>query len=113
MESALLGERKAVQILQRPEADKGCTVALPGVVEAVAVVETAPVGHVAVAVAVVVAVAAVAIENFASPHIHSLHTRQTVQVEGAVVRALALAEVPTATADCTPAALGADLQPQP
>jgi hypothetical protein len=42
-----------------------------------------------------------------------LHTRQTVQVEGAVVRALALAEVPTATADCTPAALGADLQPQP
>ena len=108
MESALLGEYKAVQILQRPEADKGCTVALQGVAVAVAVAEIAPAVHVVVA-----AVAAVAaIGNFASPHIRSLHTRQTVQVEGAVARALALAQVPMATADCTPAALGAGLQPQ-
>jgi hypothetical protein len=101
---------KAVQIRQQPEAGKVCRVALPVVAVAVVVAEKAPAGHVAVAVAVA---AAAAIGNFASPHIRSSHTRQTVRVEGAAARVLgqAQAQVPMATADCTPAELEADLRP--
>ena len=116
VESGLLGERKAVQIPQLPEADKGCTVASQGA--AVAVAETAPAVHVAVAAAaaaaavVVVAVvvaAAAASGSFVNHHSHNWHTKQTAQAEGAGVRAPVLGRAQTAIEDCTSAVVEAEL----
>ena len=104
------GEHKVVQILQRPAADTECTVVSQGVVVVVAVAERAPAEHVAaaaVAAAVVDAAAAVATGSFVSHHTHSLHTEQTAQVEGGVVRALVPAQM--AIVDYTPAAAEAEL----
>ena len=116
VELGLLGEHKAVQIPQLPEADKGCTVASQGAAVAVAVAETAPAVHVAVAVAaaaaaaaVVVVAAAAASGSFVNHHSHNWHTKQTVQAEGAVVRAPALGRAQTAIEDCTPAVVEAEL----
>ena len=123
VELELVGEHMAVQILQRPEADKECMVGLQGVAVEVAVAETAPAVHVAVVVAVVVADAAaaaaavaavavavaVAIGSFVSHHNHNLRTKQIAPVEGAVVRGQAVGPGQLATEGCTLAAPGADL----
>jgi len=101
VELARLGEHMAVQILQRPEADKECMVGLQGVVVVVAVADTAPVVHVAVA-------AAVAIGSFVSHHNHNLRTKQIAPVEGGVVRVQALGPGQLATVGYTLAALEAD-----
>ena len=107
-----LGEHKVVQILQQPAADTECTVVSQGVAVVVAVAESAPAVHVAAAAAgvadvVVVAAAAAATGSFVSHHSHSLHTEQTAQVEGGVVRALVPAQM--AIVDYTPAAVEAEL----
>ena len=101
------GEHKVVQILQQPAADTECTVVSQGVAVVVAVAERAPAEHVAAAVAVVDAAAAVATGSFVSHHSHSLHTEQTAQVEGGVVRVLVPAQM--AIVDYTPAAVEAEL----
>ena len=105
VELARVGEHMAVQILQRPEADKECMVGLQGVVVVVAVADTAPVVHVVVAVAVA---AAVAIGSFVSHHNHNLRTTQIAPVEDGVVRVQALGPGQWATVGYTLAALEAD-----
>ena len=100
----VLGEHKVVQILPRPEADTECTVASQVVAGAAAEVETSPVAHAAAAAAAVVVadaavLAAAAIENSASLHSHSSHTRPTVQAEDVAAGAPGLAVVQTATVD--------------
>ena len=109
-----LGEHKVVQILQQPAADTECTVVSQGVAVVVAVAERAPAVHVAAAVVAVAdvvvvaaAAAAAATGSFVSHHSHSLHTEQTAQVEGGVVRALVPAQM--AIVDYTPAAVEAEL----
>lgn len=110
VELVWVGGHMAVQILQRPEADKEYMVGLQGVVAAVAVVETTPVVRVAVAgVDAVAAAAAAAIGSSVSPHNHSLRTKQIAQVEGVAVRVQALGQGQLATVGCTLAALEADL----
>jgi hypothetical protein len=42
-------------------------------------------------------------------HSHNWHTKQTAQVEGAVVRAPVLGPAQTAIEDCTPAVVEAEL----
>ncbi len=115
MELGRVGERKVVQILQRPEVDKECTAVSQGVAVGVAEVETAPAVHVAAAAAaaaavVVAAAAAVAaIGSFVSRHSHNSHTEQTALVEGAVVRARVLGPAQMAIVDYMPAAVEVEL----
>jgi hypothetical protein len=121
VELGRLGERKAVQIPQQPEADKECTFASQGAAVAVALAETAPAVRVAVvavvaaAAAAVVVVAAVAVAaaigSFVSHHSRNWHTEQTAQAEGAVVRAPVLGRAQMAIEDCRPAAVEAELPP--